>query len=338
MEENKKIALSKGKKIAIGAAAVVIVAAIAIGVFANGKLSKIKKTKIEKNKLDVSSQMEDEGETYFNIALFGIDAHSDKDKKVQSDAIVIVSLNNETKEVKLVNIYGNALLAAKDGKVVAAKNIYHGGAAEAIAVLNRNLDLNIEHFATIDFKAMIDVIDYVGGVEIDVQEEEIPHITGYTADLIKVTGKDAMGITKAGPQVLNGTQATAYCRIRATKGADTARAGRQQEIFNKVFQKVLKLDLGQMNEIMDKVFPKLETNFKLTELLNYAKDLSSYKIAGMEGFPYSVSDKPYDGVKDAVVPADFKGDVLRLHQQFFPELSYEPSEEVVKAGEKLSRQ
>lgn len=342
MNENKSWikklkAMSRKKKLIIGIVVVLAAAVAGIGIFASGKLSKVKRTKIDKKELDVSSQMEDSEESYFNVALFGVDAHSKKGEKVQSDAIIIASLNKETKEVKLLNVYGNALLTSRDGKVQAAKNIYRHGVEEAIAALNRNLDLNIDHYASIDFKAMIAVIDYVGGVEIDVKKEEIPHITGYTADLIKVTGKDSMGITKAGPQVLNGTQATAYCRIRATKGADAARAGRQQEIFSKVLEKLRGLNVAQLNEVMDKVFPEVETNFELTELLDYAKDLGAYKIGAMEGFPFSVSPKPHASIKDAIVPADFKGDVLRLHQQLFPDRTYELSDNVAKAAEALSK-
>lgn len=306
--------------------------AAAIVMYGCSKASKIDKTDLDDENLNKSDEMED-NETYLNVALFGIDAHSEDQKDVESDFIVIASINKETKEVKLLNVYGNTMLASKDGKMVAAKSIYKNGAEDAIEVLNRNLDLDIDRYVTIDFKAIIDVIDTLGGIELDITEEEIPHVNGYTADLNTVAGKNAAALAQPGKQTLNGTQAVGYCRIRATEGADETRSERQKAVINQMLDKMLSSNLVTIDEIIDETFPKIETNFELTEVLAYGKDLAKYKLNEMKGFPYTVSDKTVEGNADAIVPGDFKNDVVKVHQDFFPDFSYEASENVKEASE-----
>lgn len=329
--------MSKKKKIIIGVVAVILILCGGIGYYANTKYAKVKHTDLNEKKLTVNKEMEEKNTTYTNIAFFGIDAHSDDAKDVESDAVVIASLNTDTKEVRLLSIYGNAYLTSADGKKIAVKDIYKNGAEDAIEILNRNLDLDISHFATVNFKALIEVIDAVGGIEIDVKEDEVPHITGYTADLIKVTGKDSMGITQAGPQLLNGTQATAYCRIRATEGGDTARAERQKLVLSKTIEKLKTMNLTDLDQLIDKVFPQIETNYKLTEVTDYAKDMTAYQINDMEGFPFATENKKIEGNEDGIATKDLKNDVTKLHQQFFPDLSYSVSDNVKKADEILKK-
>lgn len=326
----------KKKGIIIGVV-IVLVLAIGIGVFAKSKLDKIKKTDLDEDNLGVNEEMEEENKGYVNVALFGIDAHSKDATDVQSDAIVVASLNKETKEVKLLSVYGNAVITDDKNNAIAAKNIYKDGAESAVEMLNRNLDLDITHFVTVDFQALIDVIDAVGGIDIDVKEDEIMHITGYTEDLIQVTGKDSEGVSEAGVQTLNGTQAVAYCRIRATEGGDVARAERQKTVITKTLEKLTKVNAAKLNEIIDKVFPEIETNFTHTEIVDYATDITAYKVDAMQGFPYNVSDKAVADMEDAVLASDFKADVEKLHKIFFPDLDYTMTENVGKTADVINQ-
>ena len=128
-------------------------------------------------------------------------------------------------------------------------------------MLNKNLDMDIEHYVTVNFNSLIDVIDAVGGVEIDVQEEEIPYICGYAMEIMRVTGRESAGVTEPGVQTLNGIQATAYARIRYTAGDDFKRAERQRDVLTKIVGKLQGASLAQINKIIDKVFPEVSTNF-----------------------------------------------------------------------------
>ena len=323
----------KKKGIIIGVV-IVLVLAIGIGVFAKSKLDKIKKTDLDEDNLGVNEEMEEENKGYVNVALFGIDAHSKDATDVQSDAIVVASLNKETKEVKLLSVYGNAVITDDQNNAIAAKNIYKDGAESAVEMLNRNLDLDITHFVTVDFQALIDVIDAVGGIDIDVKEDEIMHITGYTEDLIQVTGKDSEGVSEAGVQTLNGTQAVAYCRIRATEGGDVARSERQKTVITKTLEKLTKVNAAKLNEIIDKVFPQVSTNFTITEMIAYAKDIAKYKLGDSMGFPDNNSFDMLDVVGSVVIPETLTSNVEDVHKFLFGDDGYTISSNItdIEAG------
>ncbi len=221
-----------------------------------------------------------------NVALFGLDTREkDEEMGTRSDTIMIASLNRETKEIRMASIYRDTLLQQDDGTYNKANVAYSfGEEEEAVAMLNRNFDLNIQHYVTVDFSALVDVIDALGGVPIDVKEEEIPYINGYACEIIENTGVDTWAVTEPGLQNLTGVQATAYARIRAI-GDDYQRAARQREVLTQIAVKAQQASLSTLNKIIDRVFPKVKTNFKLTEILAYAKDVKKYKLAESTGFP-----------------------------------------------------
>ena len=117
---------------------------------------------------------------YMNIALFGVDARNDKQllKGSRSDSIMIASINMDTGDIKLVSVYRDTFLniGTEYRKCNAAYS--YGGAQQAVKMLNMNLDLNIEDYITIGFTGLEKVIDAVGGVEINILEEEIRHLNG----------------------------------------------------------------------------------------------------------------------------------------------------------------
>ena len=269
---------SLGKKIGAILGGTVALVATAGAVILASKLSKIETTKLDPEALNVSEEARQRGTGYLNVALFGVDSRDNElEKDTRSDTIMIASLNRETMEVKISSVYRDTLLEQSDGTLNKANAAYSfGGPEAAIAMLNKNLDMDIEHYVTVNFNSLIDVIDAVGGVEIDVQEEEIPYICGYAMEIMRVTGKESAGVTEPGLQTLNGIQATAYARIRYTAGDDFKRAERQRDVLTKIVGKLQGASLAQINKIIDKVFPEVSTNFTLAEILEYAKDAFDY--------------------------------------------------------------
>ncbi len=171
---------SKAQKIVRILVAVLAVAAVGIGVYANRQASKVKQTEVKEENLQVSEEMEEElkGE-YVNVAVFGVNERSAEDKTADSDAVYVASLNTGSKEIKLLPVYGNAMMK-QDGSDVKMKDAYaDGGAEEAIAALNETLELNIKDYVSLDLGALVEIIDTLGGIEIDVEQDEIPHINGY---------------------------------------------------------------------------------------------------------------------------------------------------------------
>ena len=142
------------------------------------------------------------------------------DIEAHSDSIIVASINNKTKDVKLVSVYRDTYLDNTNGEYRKATECYYfGGPERSINMLNKNLDLNITDFITIDFNGLADVIELMGGIEIDVQEDEIKWINGYQEEGSQVTGREIVPVTQPGLQTLNGLQAMSYCRIRYTEGS-----------------------------------------------------------------------------------------------------------------------
>ena len=322
---------SLGKKIASIAGGTFLIVAAAGAVLLASKLAKIDTVELDADKLNISEEARERGTGYLNVALFGVDSRDNElGEGTRSDTIMIASLNRETLEVKISSVYRDTLLQQSDGTLNKANAAYaYGGPEGAVAMLNENLDMDIEHYVTVNFNALIDVIDAVGGVEIDVQQEEISYINGYATEIIKVTGKDSMGVMEPGLQTLNGVQATAYSRIRYTAGDDFKRAERQREVLTKVIEKLQGASLSQINKIIDKVFPEVSTNFTLTEILDYALDAFDYKLGETTGFPFDKSTDTLNNIGSVVIPVTLESNVQQLHEFFFgTEDGYTPSSTV----------
>lgn len=319
-----------GKKVLLGICIFLLLLVGAAIAFVMSKMSLIQTSKLDPDKLSIYDDLQYEESGYLNVALFGLDTRAtDETMGSRSDTIMIASLNRETKEVKIVSVYRDTLLQLEDGSYNKANAAYSfGGAEEAISMLNKNLDMDIQHFVTVDFAALVDVIDAVGGIEIEVTEEEIPYLNNYAVEIIENTGVDSLGVTQPGVQMLNGVQATAYARIRYTEGDDYKRTERQREVLTKTAEKLQQADLGTLNTIIDKVFPMVETNFTLTEILAYAKDVAKYWFGETEGFPFEKDTAVFGDAGDSVIPWTLSSNVKELHQLLFPELSYTPSYQV----------
>ncbi len=331
---------SLGKKIgAILGGTLVTVAAIGAVIVAS-KLSKINTVKLDTDKLSVSKEAKKRGSGYLNVALFGVDSRdNDLDKGTRSDTIMIASLNKKTMKVKIASIYRDTLSEQEDGTLNKINAAYsYGGPEGALSVLNKNLDMNIEHYITVNFNSMIDVVDSVGGIDIDVQEDEMPYICGYVQEIMKVTGKLSPGVTEPGTQTLNGVQATAYARIRYTAGDDFKRAERQRAVLQKVVEKLQQASPAQLNKIIDKVFPEVSTNFTMTEILEYAKDAFDYELGETTGFPFDKTTDTLGNVGSVVIPVTMESNVKQLHSFFYGESdNYDVSSTVSGISAKIEK-
>ena len=113
--------------------------------------------------------------------------------------MMIVSLNHETYEVKMVSIYRDTLLKLNDGSFNKANAAYaFYGPEGALALINQNLDMNIDKYVSVNFNALVDGIDAVGGMDLDLTAEEVVHMNNYCVETSKVTGK---AYTKIEPEV-----------------------------------------------------------------------------------------------------------------------------------------
>ena len=314
---------------AVAATGVVLVAS---------KMTKIATTELDTDKLNIAETSEEQETGYLNVALFGLDSREgDLGKGNRSDTMMIASLNKATGEVKLVSVYRDTLLKLDDGSYNKANAAYaFGGPEGAISMINRSMDMDISKYVAVNFNALVDVIDALGGLDITLTDAEVVHMNNYCVETSKVTGAD---YTKIEPEVagtyhLNGVQAVSYSRIRYTGGGDFERTSRQRHVLELIAEKAQSASFSTLNKIIDKVFPQVSTNFTITEMIAYAKDIAKYKLGDSMGFPDNNSFDMLDVVGSVVIPETLTSNVEDVHKFLFGDDGYTISSNItdIEAG------
>ena len=322
------------------------------GLFVYGQISaKLDKIDIQVTDLSdqdiVTNDQAPQMTGYTTYALFGLD-HRNKNEKLNtenSDTIIIASINNDTKSIKLVSIYRDTLLNVKDDTYSKANAAYAlGGPAQAVSMLNTNLDLNITDYVAIDFDALVTVVDCLGGLDIPLSYAEMVHMNNYCVETSEETGKSYTPIELPDPKPddieatlgtyhLNGVQATSYCRIRYTASLDMGRTERQRRVIQMIVDKAKKAGLSTIFDIMDQVFPMIKTTVSKTEILKLLPTMIGYNIENTTGFP---EDYNFATVKGSViVPTTLESNVLKLHQFLYGATNYTPTQEVMNKSEQI---
>ncbi len=266
---------------------------------------------------------------YRNIAIFGVDSREGmQESGTRTDTIIIASINKKTKDIKLVSVYRDTYLDNTDGTYRKATECYEaGGASLAVNMLNTNLDLDIEDYVTVDFEAVIEAVDELGGVEITLTDEEVTWLNAYLIETSEVTGRSYTTVSGPGTQLLTGIQAMAYCRIRYTDGWDYKRTERQRDVLMQIFSKAQSQGVVSLVRVVNNMMPYISTSLSLTEIVSLAMDINSYSIVDSQGFPFD-SVAADVGTADCVVPATLASNVTQLHGLLFGTYDYVPSETV----------
>lgn len=267
---------------------------------------------------------------YTLIALFGVDSRAANLNKEnsRSDTIMIAAIHKKTNEVKLVSVYRDTYLNTGDDYYAKCNTAYAlGGYTQAVAMLNANLDLYIEDYITIGFAGLIETIDALGGIYVDVDSAEIKHLNNYQITMAEDLNKTYTEVTETGYQLLNGIQATAYCRIRYTKGDDYKRAERQREVVMAILEQAKKASLTELTEAVNGIIKQVSTSLTLDEILNVVASVKDYKIADQNGFPNSTmrTSGTITGKGDCVVPVSLAKNVKWLHEFLFNDTDYQVS-------------
>ncbi len=306
---------------------IIVLILLLVFLFAWLKLGLIDFNKLKKiAKNDVDSELL---KGYTTIAFFGVDNRSNGNlDSGNSDSIMIACINNETKEVKVVSIFRDTVLKQKDGSLRKCNYAYaHGGYEEAIEMLNKNFDLDIQEYVAVDFNALADIVDDVGGVEIELTSEEAKLMNNdYIGEVAKITGKNSGGVA-AGRQTLNGVEATAYCRLRYTAGGDFKRAERQRTVLNQIVQKAKGMSMSQMLKLAtdDQLLKEISTSLSVTEIAKLATALRDYQLAAQTGFPFDKTTGTYGSKGSLVVPCTLNLNVTKLYSFFYNKENYTPS-------------
>lgn len=276
---------------------------------------------------------------YRNIALFGVDSTTGAlTKNTRSDTIMIASINQDTGECKLVSIYRDTYLNLSNDSYNKCNAAYaKGGPEQAINMLNMNLDMNITDFVTVGFAGLTDAVDALGGVMIDVDDSEISHLNNYQLCIAEDLKRSYTPVKDTGYQLLDGLQATGYCRIRYTAGDDFKRAERQREVLLAVADQAKKANLAKLTETANNVFDEVYTSLDLSEIVDMLGHVGEYYISDHSGFPQEeMRVTGTIGSKGScVIPTSLEDNVKWLHKFLFDTENYEPSETVKQCSDKI---
>ena len=329
---------------------IIVLVVLMGGLFVYAKLGKLNHETINEEELDVNESVTENQvmKGYTTIALVGIDSRDDKLKSDwNSDTMIIASINNDTKKVKLVSVYRDTYLCLgededENNSYGLANSAYcTGGAKKMINMLNKNLDMNISDFVTVNFQAVAETVELLGGIDVEMKKEEVVHLNNYCVETSEVTGMDYTPLEEIeGVQHLNGVQAVAYARIRKTSGNDFRRAARQREVIYKIVEKAKNSSIATLNTVLDKIFPMIYTSLTEKEILSMGMNMLSYDIEDQTGFPFDhlygdTVKEAMDGV-DCVLPITLESNVIKLHEFLYPEDSYVPSNEVKTYSQEIS--
>lgn len=269
---------------------------------------------------------------YRNIALFGVDSRSGDllGGDNRSDTIMIASIHQKTGEIRLVSVYRDTVLDVGDGYYTKANTAYAlGGPTQAINMLNQNLDLNIMDFVTVGFEGLAHTIDALGGIEIEIDEEEREYLNQYLHDMHLELGTDETPVEETGTVTVTGIQATAYSRIRYTAGDDFRRAERQRIVLEKTLAKAKKASPTTLVDVANNVVGDMATSLSSGEIVSLILMASRLDLKDTGGLP----QEEYRSFTDieagsAVMPNTLEDNAVWLHKFLFNDENYNISEEV----------
>lgn len=300
---------------------ILILLGLALGVgyaILTDKLSNMDYVEIDESSIHVNSGVDEKLKDYRNIVLLGVDSQDGSFSNTRSDCIIIVSINKKTNDVNLTSVYRDTYVQIDGHGLDKITHAYaYGGPELAMSTLNKNLDLNITEFVTVNFETVKTVVDSIGGVTIKVTDAEATQISG---------------LSSGGTYTLNGEHALAYSRIRKID-SDYQRTERMRTVIEAVFDKVKTLGVSELSNFVDTILPLISTNLSSNEIISMIPSVPFYTIKDSEGWPYDVRGISTDAWYG--VPVTLESNVKELHAELFGNDDYTPTETVQEISDDI---
>ena len=300
---------------------ILILLGLALGVgyaILTDKLSNMDYVEIDESSIHVNSGVDENLKDYRNIVLLGVDSQDGSFSNTRSDCIIIVSINKKTNDVNLTSVYRDTYVQIDGHGLDKITHAYaYGGPELAMSTLNKNLDLNITEFVTVNFETVKTVVDSIGGVTIKVTDAEATQISG---------------LSSGGTYTLNGEQALVYSRIRKID-SDYQRTERMRTVIEAVFDKIKTLGVSELSNFVDTILPLISTNLSSNEIISMLPAVPFYSIKNSEGWPYEVRGISTDAWYG--VPVTLESNVKELHAELFGNDDYTPTETVQEISDDI---
>lgn len=277
------------------------------------------------------------GSGYWTIAVFGVDSRNGNlEKGALSDVEMICVIDRGTGDIKLVSVYRDTYMEINpDGTYHKINEAYFkGGHQQAVQALERNLDLAIDDYATFNWKAVVDAVNILGGIDLEISDSEFKYINSFITETVESTGIGSHHLEHAGMNHLDGVQAVAYARLRLMD-TDYNRTARQRLVIQLAMNKAKEADFKTLSMLVKTIIPQISTSIGVDDLLPLARNIRKYHISQNGGFPFSRGET-HVGKKDCVIPLTLESNVIQLHQFLYGTENFQPSETVRQISGKIA--
>ncbi len=273
---------------------------------------------------------------YYTVAVFGVDSRSGNlGKEALADVNIIARVDKSSGEIRLVSLYRDTYTCINaDGKYHKLNEAYfRGGPEQAVWAVEHNTDVKIDDYAAFNWKAVIDAINLLGGVDLEITDPEFRYINAFITETVNSTGVGSVQLEHAGMNHLDGVQAVAYARLRLMD-TDYQRTARQRKVIGLALEKAKAADYGTLAKVVAAVLPQISTSVTPDDLLPFAKGIGKYYIGETAGFPFDKTGADV-GKLDCVIPVTLESNAIQLHAFLYPEESYTPSEGLLSISRKI---
>ena len=263
---------------------------------------------------------------YYTVAVFGVDSRDGNvGKGALSDVNIIARVDRASGEIKLVSIYRDTYaMISEDGDYHKFNEAYfRGGPEQAVWALEHNTDVKVDDYATFNWKAIVDAINILGGIDLEISDAEFKYINAYITETVNSTGVGSVQLEHAGMNHLDGVQAVAYARLRYMDN-DYVRTERQRKVVSLALEKAKQADFATLNNILVTVLPQISTSIGIDDLLPFARNIDKYYLGDTAGFPFDKQAADI-GKLDCVVPVTWESNDTALHEFLYPGTPYTPS-------------
>lgn len=346
-KKKSKIKTDDGKKKKRIWPKVLVVLLVLIGVCAAGayyfidtQLSKFDYVETDYEEFGIDEGVAEKLDGYRNIAILGTDERQgESEDTARTDAIIIATVNESTGDITLTSIMRDSYLLMDDryGESILDKATHahaFGGPVNTCKMLNQSLDLNISEFLVMDWVSVADTVDALGGITIDVQENELADLNKWGPETAANTGREWTEITSTGEQRLDGVQAATYCRIRKTSGGDPGRTERMKKVVMAVLAEA-KSHPTKITSVTDSVLPEIRTNMNTSAFTSLIPKLLDFNISKSVGYPFNY----WGGIMDDgiwyAVPTTLEENNARLHEEVFGDTDYQMSNKAAEINQKI---
>lgn len=252
----------------------VLITLLGGGFYALYLSNKLDKVTLDKDNIGITPETTENLSKYdsynqiINIALFGVDAGDNEYGR--SDSIMILTIDPIHKKLKLSSLMRDSYVNIPGYGMDKLNHAFaFGGSVLALQTINENFGLNVNNFVSTNFSNLPKIIDKLGGITINITDEEVPLINKYAASL-----GSSSTVSGSGPQLLDGDLTLAYSRIRYTSGGDYERTSRHRTVLASVFDKVINTPVTQFPTLLNDFLPFIETSFSTSELLKVGTTIS----------------------------------------------------------------